>query len=123
LSGADLWGIKINDKELQVLVSQRTIVSEGDLIVYKKLSNNNIVKLLIPKEAKRVGGVVGRKCRAEYAKVIDGEGESLTNQYERLSYCKDKIIKPDKFDPNPLVECSNGIHFFLTAQEAEEFYM
>ena len=30
----------------------------------------------------------------------------------------DETVKPDKFDPNPMEECSGGIHFFITKQEA-----
>jgi hypothetical protein len=121
LSEANLSNIKIEDKNLQTLVNQRIIAGEGDLIVYKKLANNTIAKLLIPKEAKRVGGLIGRKCRAEFAEVIKGEGYSMKNN--KFEYKKGAKIIPDKFDPNPLVECSNGIHFFLTKQEAKDFIM
>ncbi|MDO8611118.1 MAG: pentapeptide repeat-containing protein [bacterium] len=123
LSGADLLEIKMDNKNLQILVNQRLIAPEGDLIVYKKLNNGNIAKLLIPKDAKRVGGLIGRKCRAEFVEVIEGNGFSLTNQFSKIEYKSGARIVPDKFDPNPLVECSSGIHFFLTRQEAEDFNM
>lgn len=29
--------------------------------------------------------------------------------------------RPDKFDPDVRVECSHGIHFFLTREEAETY--
>ena len=77
-----------------------------------------ICKITIPAEAKRVGGLIGRKCRAEFADVLDGCGES---KRDGLKYRVGKRVKPDKYDPNPLVECSHGIHFFITREEAEEY--
>jgi len=31
------------------------------------------------------------------------------------------LVKPDSFDPDPRVECSHGIHFFMTRKEAEAY--
>lgn len=39
-----------------------------------------------------------------------------TTQYET-----GKRVTSDKYDPNPLVECSHGIHFFITEEEAEAY--
>lgn len=101
-------------------LANRSIVGEDDLIGYKKLHNSEICKLLIPKEAKRFGGYLSRKCRAEYAVVIEGSGES--GYWEKgLNYKKGEIVKPHFFDPNPFKECSGGIHFFLTREEAENY--
>lgn len=36
-------------------------------------------------------------------------------------YKAGETVKPDSFDPNPLVECSYGIHFFITRSEAEAY--
>jgi hypothetical protein len=30
-------------------------------------------------------------------------------------------VFPDSFDPDPRVECSHGIHFFITREEAEAY--
>ena len=48
------------------------IAGEGDLIGYKKLAHGAICKIKIPAEAKR-SNATGRKCRAEYAIVLEGE--------------------------------------------------
>ena len=116
LRGADLRGADLRGECLALAISQRSIVAEGAIIGWKKLQDGVICKLLIPAEAHRIGGLVGRKCRAEYAKVLSGEGFSQRNGME---YKKGAIVRPDKYDPNPLVECSNGIHFFITREEAE----
>ena len=124
LRGADLRGANLRDaknitkRELLRLVSERTILPDGDLIGWKKLQNGILCKLSIPASAKCVGGLVGRKCRAEFAIVLEGEGKGLHNGH---IYKVGETVKPDKFDDNPLVECSNGIHFFITKQEAEDY--
>jgi hypothetical protein len=87
--------------------------------VFKKLGAGNIAELEIPAEARRVGGVTSRKCRAEFAKVIKGSGPSGHDL--NFIYKEGEIVKPSSFDPNPLVECAPGIHFFITREEAEAY--
>ena len=118
LRGANLCSADLTGEDLEKLLSIRTIVPEGDLIGWKMLQHGVICKLKIPAKAKRVGGWAGRKCRAEYAVVLQGKGESIHNGHK---YQKGKTVRPDKFDPNPLVECSHGIHFFITRREAEDY--
>jgi len=69
LRGADLRDADLRDadferrrleKELSALY---TIVPEGDLIVWKKLRNNLLAKLLIPVKAKRVNAIGYRKMQ------------------------------------------------------------
>ncbi len=121
LPRANLYGAKIPEKDFSSLYAHRTITPEGNLIGWKKLRNGTICRLLIPTDAKRVGGLIGRKCRAEFARVLDGSGISWTTEHDAIAYAPGKIVRPDRFDPDPRVECSNGVHFFLTRQEAEEF--
>ena len=102
---------------------RKVILPDGEIIGYKKLKNNVICKLKIPAKARRVGGIVSRKCRAEFAVVLEGEGKSLTKHFSEVVYKVGERVKPNKFDANPLVECSAGIHFFLTREEADKFEM
>ena len=118
LSGAYLSRAYLSRAYLKILLSVRTILPEGDLIGWKKLQSGVICKLQIPAKAKRVGGLIGRKCRAEFAVVLEGEGSGLQNGHV---YKVGETVKPDKYDPNPFVECSNGIHFFITKQEAMDY--
>ena len=46
-------------------------------------------------------------------------GATLTGANLSLADLSD--VKPDSYDPNPLLECSSGIHFFITKQEAEDY--
>ena len=117
LSYADLYSAHINNTTKGL---ERTIIAgEGELIGYKKLANNIICKLLIPAAAKR-SNATSRKCRAEYVIVLEGEGVSYydsTFHYEpgTVIHCK------EPFDGNRWNECSSGIHFFLTRQEADNY--
>ena len=129
LQGAYLRGADLQKTNLEKIYNQNTILAEGELIVWKRLQNNLIAKLLIPTKAKRINGIGSRKCRFEYAKVIaiyDYNGkkqvkEGVGQHDSNLIYKKGEMVYPDKFDASPLVECSNGIHAFITRQEAEEY--
>jgi hypothetical protein len=115
-SGANLSGANLKDT---THLSQQCITPEGVLIGYKKLQGGDIVTLRIPAKAKRVNAYGSRKCRAEYAVVVAGNG--IAKHDSKTEYKKGKTVRPDKFDPDPRVECSNGIHFFITREEAESY--
>ena len=130
LYGASLYEIKIND---ETQFTPYTIVPPGGKFIgYKKViykDKDTVITLEIPAHAKRVSTPVGRKCRAEYVKVLKGCGISC---YGGI-YKQGKIYRPDKYNPdwrvecsnkyNPdwRVECSNGVHFFLTPEKAAAY--
>jgi hypothetical protein len=98
---------------------------EGSLIGWKKIGTG-IVKLEIPREAKR-SCATSRKFRCEYAKVLlikdrytDKLSPIIVNMaYGRyIEYKVGSLVMPDTWDYNRWNECSNGIHFFLTEEEA-----
>ena len=109
--------------ETELWFSQTRILPEGDIIGYKKCMEGIIVKLLIPKEAKR-SHAFGRKCRAEYAKVVEiyNSKEAISSHDNSFKYEVGKIVKPkNKFSENWKEECESGIHFFITKKEAENY--
>ena len=118
LSGANLSGIKNAD----LVIARTRILSEGDLIGWKKCKNNVIVKMQIPSDAKR-SHAFGRKCRAEYVKVLEviGAEVGIAQHDNKTEYRKGEIVKPDSFDENWQDECAPGIHFFITRIEAENY--
>ena len=116
LSGADLSDAYLSDA---VGLESFTIAAEGVLIGYKKLANGNIAKLRIPLAAARVNAYGSRKCRASYVTVISGTGVSKHDGVTK--YAPKLKVVADKFDPDPRVECSGGIHFFITEQEAKDY--
>ncbi len=118
LLGADMRGAIGLDKK----PTQTVILPEGDLIVYKQLEEG-VAKLLIPADAKR-SNATGRKCRAEYAKVLElpeGVAEGTSKHDSKFKYRVGEIVRPDSFDPDWKNECAGGIHFFITRDEAEEY--
>ena len=114
LGGATLGGAK----NVDYAIAQTRILPEGDLIGWKKLANGVIAKLRIPEAAKR-SHAFGRKCRAEYAIVIEGEGFS---QYDSsFKYTPGETVRPDIWDDDWTRECAGGVHFFITRLEAENY--
>ena len=127
LSRANLYGASLSRakkfKELEYLfISYTSICPEGTLIGWKKCKDNIIVKLEIPAEAKR-SNATGRKCRAEFAKVIEviGAEIGISQHDHKTEYKAGEIVRPDKWDDNRWKECSSGIHFFITRAEAERY--
>lgn len=101
-----------------------SIVPEsGPFTAYKKLKQGIIAELYVPRSSKRIGGLLGRKCRVSKVKV-----KSLsigTEAYDRhsgeLLYKVGCWVTPDLFDDDIRKECTNGIHCFITRKEAEEY--
>ena len=123
LSGAVLRGAK----DIPELVYGLTLIATSEIKTgWKKLSGDLICKLEIPPEAKR-SNATGRKCRCEYAKVIeiwDGDKQvdvGYSNWDTEFQYKVGEIVRPNQWDDNRWNECSNGIHFFLTRVEAEDY--
>jgi len=129
LTGADLMGANLRGANLRgaknadLAIAKTRILPDGDLIVYKKVyhnGNKTIAKLLIPKEAKR-SSAFGRKCRAEYADVLEIENLEIafSDHDSTFKYEVGKRVAPkEKFDENWVEECASGIHFFITRLEA-----
>jgi hypothetical protein len=117
LARANLAGAKGSD----LAIAMTRILPDGQLIGWKKCASNVIVKLQIPAEAKR-SHAFGRKCRAEFAdvlEVIGGEVGITDNHGPRTEYRVGRRVTPDSFDDKWMDECSNGIHFYITRLEAE----
>ena len=124
LGGADLCNAKIN---FYIACPEK-----GSFIAFKKAGNNYnnyIVELLIPEDARRCSAT-SRKCRCDKAKVlsitkIDGTSDGVDTVYsiydETFAYKIGELVEVKDFDDNRWNECSTGIHFFLTRQEAVEY--
>jgi hypothetical protein len=118
LSGANLTGANLTGANLPHF---QIVPEVGAFVGWKKLANGTIAKLEIPADAKRTSSLVGRKCRASKVVVLEGEGESPTAT-TKLHYAPGMTVEADSYyDDDIRVECSHGIHFFLTKAEAEEW--
>ncbi len=133
LQGADLWGANLQGANLQGADLQKwkhqiwIIPEEGSFTAWKKCQDNIIAKLQIPSKAKRTCNFRNRKCRAEYIKTlglydVDGnklKGKTAIGKHDNKTiYEVGKITKADSFDDDLTNDCTNGIHFFVTKQEA-----
>mgnify|MGYP002133922641 CR=1 FL=1 len=124
LNGADLNGANLRDADLENAYHSRRIVGDGELTGYKKLSNGVVAELRIPADARRVGGLTGRKCRAEFVDVLDVFGADFgvtDNHGPKTEYRVGQRVTPDSWDDNWQNECSHGVHFFITREEAEDY--
>ena len=121
LSGADLSGAYLRSaKDAELPIARTRILPEGDIIGWKKCEYGVIVKLRIPEAAKR-SHAFGRKCRAEFADVLEviGAEVGISSYDGETEYRVGARITPDNFDENWMDECSNGVHFYITKIEAE----
>jgi len=116
LCGANLYEANLKDTKLPHF---QICPTNDSFTAWKKLSNGVICKLRVTKNAKRTSSLISRKCRAEYVRVLEGEGVSWKDQ--KTKYTPGKITRADSYNDDPRVECTNGIHFFMTREEATEF--
>ena len=105
---------------------------KGSFIGFKKARteiSNYIVELEIQADSERCSAT-SRKCRCSKAKVIsitnlDGSKtdiKEVVSSYDKtFKYRIGKIVEVANFDPNRWNECSTGIHFFITRQEAVDY--
>ena len=130
LSGADLSGANLSSAYLSgvknisgIALAESSIVPEsGQFTGWKKCRNGVLVRVVVGKKARR-SNATGRKCRAEYVKVLEvvGAEVGISNHDNRKEYRVGKIVRCDKWNENRFVECGGGIHFFLTRIEAENY--
>jgi uncharacterized protein YjbI with pentapeptide repeats len=121
LRGAYLRGAYLSDvKGGDLAIAQTRILPEGELIGWKKCRESVIVKLRIPAEAKR-SHAFGRKCRAEFADVLEviGAETAFSLHDGKTEYRAGQRVTPDGFDADWMQECSSGVHFYITKAEAE----
>ena len=141
LYGADLRGADLSRANLSRANLSRADLSEakidwplvcpekGSFIGYKKCRGGLIVELEIPEDALRSSATT-RKCRCSKAKVLsitnlDGSKaectETTSNRDHSFVYKVGETVEVPNFDTNRFNECSTGIHFFVTREEAEEY--
>ena len=126
LRGACLWNADLSGAKINFHIA---CPEKGSFIAFKKVKDNYIVELLIPEDARRCSAT-SRKCRCDKAKVlsitkIDGTSDGVDTVYsiydETFAYKIGELVEVKDFDDNRWNECSTGIHFFLTRQEAVEY--
>ena len=124
LSRAYLFGANLSEANLsEAALPPLSIVPEsGAFDGWKKLQGGVLARVRIPESAGRVNST-GRACRAEWVTVVElvGGVEGRSRHDDTVVYRVGQEVRPDKWDPDFRVECSHGIHFFLTRKEAEGY--
>ena len=135
--GADLSGANLRlAKNIPSYACRLVCPEEGSFIGFKKARTTApdfreaIVKLLITEDAKRSSATT-RKCRCDKAKVIsitslDGKENFTTaySYYDRFfQYTVGQTVIIDDFDEERWNECSTGVHFFITREEAVDYML
>jgi len=124
LSGANLSGANLSGAEnTDLSMASTAILPLGTLIGWKKVvteTGYGIVKLEIPADSPR-SNATGRKCRAKHVFVLDGTGVSSYDG--KTKYAPGMRVECDHWDENRWNECSGGIHFFITREEAEAYIL
>jgi len=126
LSGADLSGAYLSRanlkdaKDADLTIARTRILPEGDITGWKKCQGGVIVKLLIPADARR-SHAFGRKCRAEFADVLEVHGAEfgISMHDSKTKYAVGERVTPDGFDEDWTQECASGVHFYISRIEAE----
>ena len=118
LEGADLRGANLENAKLP---NFQLPPEKGSFIAYKKV-DTGVIEILIPEDAKRTSSLVSRKCRASHVMVLEGSGFSPTHTEKKLEYKEGEVVYADAFNDDIRVDCTSGIHFFMTKKEAEEWY-
>ena len=126
LGGANLWSTDISC--VKNIFFPMACPEKGSFIAFKK-AGFYIIELFIPSNAKRCSAT-SRKCRCSKAKVISittpsGDKTNITEVHSNYDpnfiYKLGEYVEVKNFDDNRWNECSTGIHFFITRQEAVNY--
>ena len=117
MRGANLCGANMCDADRL----RKGIKLSEPIIGWKKCKNNVLVKLEIPRGA-IVFSINNNECRTDKAKVIEIIGGNRAySSHKFFSYYVGDIIEVFNFNCEYNVECAEGIHFFRTRKEAEDY--
>jgi hypothetical protein len=130
LTNADLTLANLTNANLAgaILPDFKITPDTGVFTGWKKVFGNVILELEIIGE--RNSSLIGRKCRTNKAKVVEAynrDGSICTEkEFESLfspnfKYVVGETVCDPSYDPDIRVECTRGIHFFMTRKEAEGF--
>ena len=139
LSGADLSGANLSMADLREAnvwevkgLPPICCPEKGSFVGFKKcpgLLGDCIVELEITEGALRSSATT-RKCRCSKAKVLsitnlDGspydENRVFSKRDPSFEYAVGKTVEVSEFDTDRWNECSSGIHFFITREEAVSY--
>lgn len=121
--------ILLNNEDRDHIINPMKLLYAGKPMDHEYASC--IIELLIPEDAKR-SCAFSNKCRCDKAKVLGIQsiyGQSFptdtiaySNYDPAFAYRVGEIITPrEPFDLDPFNECSSGIHFFMSREDAVNY--
>lgn len=123
LYGANLYKADLDNAQGNAIDYRKGKMLTHTIIGYKMCRHDIIVTLEIPRGA-IVFSIDGKKFRTNKAKVIaiDGadRGYAMRNKY--MSYYVGDEFTIYNFNCEYNMACAAGIHFFMTREEAEQYY-
>lgn len=121
LTGANLINANLTDTKGPLIEYRKGKILTEDIIGYKKCKDDVIVTFKIPRGA-IVFSINGRKCRTNKVKVIDISGSCRAiSVYKYMSYYVGDEITVYDFNCQYNIECAEGIHFYMTREDAENY--
>ena len=128
LYGASLFRADLSGADLSTAKGLHLfrITPDGAFLAYKKLASGEVATVNVPYEAQRVNAYSSRKIRVSMLRVEEVTGVSngqprTGTHHAGMCYEPGAVLTCDDFDLDPRVECSRGLHVFLTREEAEEW--
>lgn len=145
LTGVNLIGVNLTGANLRGADFRHAVIDEttkmprkpvelppvgNEIIGFKKLRNQVVVKVLIPADADRVSSWRNTKCRASAMRVLEvvsnPEGcdtsKPIPGLYDsNFHYTVGKMHFPSSFDPDQGWDCLPGLHFFVDLDEAMDY--
>lgn len=129
--GANITGTKFPPFQIVPQVGQFRAFKKVVALTSPRCYTSFVLELLIPRSAQRTNTPMGRKCRASKAKVIrvvdpEPQWSALTlfhSLHEHIfTYEVGKWVVPSgEYDGDIRVECTQGIHFFMSYEEARDY--
>ncbi|MEO1444642.1 MAG: pentapeptide repeat-containing protein [Cyanobacteria bacterium J06635_11] len=127
LRSVNLCNADLSNADLSGAMWHSILPQTGSFDAYKKV-DGGVARLRVPARAKRVGGLLSRKCRVNCAKVISITTRSGGRLKEAVSlhdytfvYVVGKTVSVENFCDDPRRECAPGIHCFFTSREAWDY--
>ncbi|MHB1310616.1 MAG: pentapeptide repeat-containing protein [Gemmatimonadaceae bacterium] len=132
LGGANLSRANLSEADLggATLPHFAVCPEVGPFTAFKALREGAYAELFIPADAPRTSSLVGRKCRAAWVEVValyDRSGNVLPPDtigyglHDGTEYRVGETVIADGWDDDIRVECTHGIHFFITLREAHDY--
>lgn len=137
ISGADIFGANLEEANMTGLKYDENTKhykmvcpENGAFLGWKTCFNTRLVRLLIPKDARRTSSTLNT-CRCDKAKVLAITDPTETVKFtEAVSYVDEdfvykvgEIAYAKGFNPDRWRDSTGGIHFFMTKEEALGYLM